>query len=40
MCDVPIGSARFGIILEVDVHEVSAAMLFEVVPVVTGLEDD
>jgi hypothetical protein len=40
MCNVLIGSARLGITSESDVHEVSAAMSFEVVPVVTGLEDD
>jgi hypothetical protein len=39
-CNVPIGAAHFGIRLESHVHEVSAAMSFEVVPVITGSEDD
>ena len=40
MCDVPIGSARFGITSESDVHESSVAMSFQVGPVVTGSEND
>jgi hypothetical protein len=40
MCDVPIDSAHFGITSESDGQEASAAMSFQVVPVVTGSEDD